>query len=121
MNKNKILVVDDHDDSRQALKVMIEMLGHEVLEASTGEEALQQARDGQPALIFLDISLPKIDGIRVASIIARDLCPGVSIVAITGYEGMHELAIGAGCIEVVKKPVDLSVVRDIISRLYPAL
>jgi len=54
----KILVVEDHTDSREILRIQIEYLGYKVIEALRGEEALEKALVEDPDLIIMDIMLP---------------------------------------------------------------
>lgn len=61
----RILVVDDEPDIRMLARMILEGEGHEVLEATTGEECLALLEAESPALIFLDIRLPGIDGWQV--------------------------------------------------------
>lgn len=70
MDKNKILIVDDDDDIRNALKQLLLNEGYMVVEASSGEEALDLA-DSTFDLIILDIMLSEIDGISVCIEIRR--------------------------------------------------
>jgi CheY-like chemotaxis protein len=61
---NKLfLVVEDFEDSRFMMRRLLEMAGYNVLEASDGEQAVQMAVDSRPALILMDLSLPKLDGL----------------------------------------------------------
>jgi DNA-binding NarL/FixJ family response regulator len=63
-----VLIVDDHPAYRAAARTLLEAEGYEVVgEAASGWEALEHVRVLQPALVLLDIGLPDIDGIEVAS------------------------------------------------------
>ncbi|WP_340247491.1 response regulator, partial [Bacillus subtilis] len=64
MNK-KILVVDDVQSIVTLLQYNLELYGYDVINASDGEEALEQAENENPDLIVLDVMLPKVDGIDV--------------------------------------------------------
>ncbi|WP_047476904.1 response regulator transcription factor [Bacillus siamensis] len=64
MNK-KILVVDDEQSIVTLLQYNLERSGYDVITASDGEEALEQAEKENPDLIVLDVMLPKVDGIDV--------------------------------------------------------
>jgi CheY-like chemotaxis protein len=68
----KILIVDDHEDIRRLLVLMLEQ-EYEVLEASNGIEALQVTQRERPFAILLDIMMPgEIDGLQVLSTIKTD-------------------------------------------------
>ena len=65
MEHNKILIVDDEPDIIHFLKYNLEKEGYEVLTASNGEEAIQEAEGNKPQLIMLDIMMPRMDGVEV--------------------------------------------------------
>lgn len=60
-----VLLVEDDNDIRGLLRRRIERIGHDVVEAATGEVALELAREHHPMLVMLDIQLPGIDGWEV--------------------------------------------------------
>lgn len=106
----KILVVDDNEDNRELVVKVLRNKGYEMIEAVDGEDALQKAKDERPALILMDISLPKMDGYevtrRLKSLIEYKEIP---IVALTAHamKGDKEKAFSAGCIGYISKPVDV--------------
>lgn len=61
-DKNNVLVVDDEKDIREALRVLLERAGYNVLEASDGQQALDISKHEHPDLIILDVSMPCLDG-----------------------------------------------------------
>ena len=61
MSRKKILVVDDERDMRIFVSTVVETLGFESIEAENGSEALQKAGTKSPALVILDVMMPKID------------------------------------------------------------
>jgi DNA-binding response OmpR family regulator len=58
----QVLVVDDADKIRAAVRRLLEDAGHDVLEAATGREALRVLYDAKPDLVLLDVSMPDMDG-----------------------------------------------------------
>jgi CheY-like chemotaxis protein len=65
MDKKKILVVDDEPDMRIFISTVVETEGYEPLTAENGQQALKLAQLESPALVILDVMMPKIDdGIR---------------------------------------------------------
>src|SRR5262245_61735153 len=68
----RILVVDDEADLVSVLRFGLEAEGFEVIEAADGEEGLHKARDQKPALILLDLMLPKLDGYKVCRALKFD-------------------------------------------------
>jgi len=71
MPRLKILVADDEAIIRLGLKTMLTELGHEVLLANNGREALNVIRLQQPDLALLDIQMPLTTGLEAAKVIAR--------------------------------------------------
>jgi CheY-like chemotaxis protein len=61
MGNAKILVVDDEQDMRIFVSTVVETLGFEPMVAKDGVEALEKARSNPPALVILDVMMPKID------------------------------------------------------------
>ncbi len=72
MPANKILVVDDEMHIIRIVKYKLESAGFTVLTALNGEEALRVAREQKPALIFLDIMMPGLNGYEVCSELKND-------------------------------------------------
>jgi len=60
-----ILVVDDEPSIRRLLRAALERGGYAVLEAPDGPAALRVARESQPALVLLDVALPRMSGLEV--------------------------------------------------------
>ena len=103
----RIIVVDDHEDNRQILRVLLASAGYTMIEAPDGETALAAALSEQPDLILMDIQLPGLDGYEVTRRIKSN--PGfhdVPIIAVTSYalSGDEQKALAAGCIAYVAKP-----------------
>jgi len=71
MKRLKILVADDESIIRMGLRTMLTALGHEVLLASNGREALEFVRTVHPDLALLDLQMPLTDGLEAAKVIAR--------------------------------------------------
>jgi response regulator NasT len=71
MKRLKILVADDEAIIRLGLRAMLAELGHEVLLAANGRDALTLARTARPDLALLDVQMPLTDGLEAARVIAR--------------------------------------------------
>jgi len=92
--KATILVVDDEADTLVALSEGLQAEGFTVLEASTGESAILQAKSEIPDLILLDIRLPDIGGGVVASALHEDPATDqIPIIYLTALFSKHEEAI----------------------------
>ncbi len=82
-----VLVVDDNKDYTQAMKEMLEMAGFSVHVANSGEEALEELKSGIPAVIFLDVVMPGMDGFQVVRRLqSNDLWRKIPVVILSGKE-----------------------------------
>jgi CheY-like chemotaxis protein len=122
-----ILLVDDENDIREVLRAFLTHQGYGVVEARDGEEAIALAESTRPALIMLDLNLPKIDGITAATIIRRnpDLChipiitnsaDGMRGIELYSKERFKELD-GGGQMEYLPKPIDFDELKELLQRL----
>ncbi len=82
---DRILVVDDEPDILNLARIVLEKNRHQAVTASNGEEALQMVNAMSPDLIFLDILLPKEDGLHLAQKIKGDF-PNSRIAMLTNYD-----------------------------------
>jgi CheY-like chemotaxis protein len=83
-NVRRILVVEDNDDARDAVRLLLETAGHEVHEASDGRAGLQAALETRPDVALVDLGLPGIDGFELAKRL-RAAGSRIRLVALTGY------------------------------------
>lgn len=120
--KQLFLLVEDFEDSRFMMRRLLEMAGYSVVEASDGEQAVELAVRKRPALILMDLSLPKLDGLAATRQIRqlKDLrqTPIVAISAHDSPESRTE-ALAAGCNEYVTKPIDFDQLGDVLKRFLP--
>lgn len=117
---NKVfLVVEDFEDSRFMMRRLLEMAGYQVLEASDGEQAVKMALDARPALILMDLSLPKLDGLSATREIRKQrVLRNVPIVAVSAHDSPETRteALAAGCNEYITKPIDFDVLNSVLER-----
>ena len=92
MKRLKILVADDESIIRMGLKAMLTQLGHEVLLASNGRDALDLVRTARPDLALLDIQMPLTDGLEAAKVIARKHPMPIIILTAYGEQDLIERA-----------------------------
>ncbi len=72
MSKSVILVADDDDDILLLVTTRLRRDGHEIVQASRGDTALELAREVKPALAVLDVGMPGLDGLEVLAAIRAD-------------------------------------------------
>jgi signal transduction histidine kinase len=104
--RQRILIVDDNQDAREALSRLLEIAGHEVSQAGDGPSGLDLASRSRPDVAIVDIGLPGMNGFEVAKRLKAG-APGVRLIALTGYgHGDHRrLGDEAGFERYLIKPV----------------
>ena len=105
--KPKILIVDDEPDVVQLIEYNLKSAGYDVMTATDGQDALQQARGSSPDLIILDLMLPEVDGLDVCKILRRDAgTAGIPIVMLTAKASETDRVLGLelGADDYVTKP-----------------
>jgi signal transduction histidine kinase len=116
----RVLVVDDNTDAAASLALLLEMEDYEVCTAADGEEAIEQARTFGPQIIFMDLAMPRLDGLEAARRI-RALPQGehVRIVALTGWgqEADRQRTRDAGMDHHLIKPVSLDALQTVLRGL----
>ena len=103
----RILAVDDQEDNRRILRDLLGSAGFEILEATTGEQAVTRAEASVPDLILMDIQLPGIDGYEATRRIkANPALRGIPVIVVTSYalSGDDAKALAAGADSYVAKP-----------------
>ncbi|HUF51461.1 MAG TPA: response regulator [Longimicrobiales bacterium] len=114
-----ILVAEDHLDSRDALRALLEAFGYCVLEAVNGREAIEVALTGHPDLILMDIMMPEMDGFEATRQLRRHPATAhTPIIAVTAMEGAQRLALLAGANDYERKPVDI---RRLVAKVHDLL
>jgi two-component system, cell cycle response regulator DivK len=117
----RILLVEDEPDTRELVRLTLELDGHEVVEAATGEDGIDRAHRWPPDLILMDLSLAgKFDGLEATRRLRADAAfNDVPIVALTAHamQGDREKSLAAGCDEHWTKPIlDLAAFREKVAR-----
>ena len=77
--RKKILIVEDHNDSREIMNLFITKMGHETIAAKKSDEAIAFAEAEKPDLIFMDIQLPDVDGVKTTAILKQNPKPLTSL------------------------------------------
>jgi CheY-like chemotaxis protein len=118
---NKILIADDDAEMLQTLSFMLEREGYAVIRAENGLEAVELARKELPALVMLDVHMPRMDGLNACREIKADqVTKGIPVVMLTVEGSINEIqqAISYGATTYITKPSSnaeiLKVVKNII-------
>jgi two-component system, cell cycle response regulator len=108
-NAPRVLIVDDHPDNVEVLRVRLEASGYRTICASDGEQALQLVAESPPDIILLDVMMPRMDGNEVARRIKADASlPFIPIIMQTALDSTQSkvVGLGAGADGYVTKPID---------------
>ncbi|HSB72789.1 MAG TPA: sigma-54 dependent transcriptional regulator [Candidatus Methylomirabilis sp.] len=114
---HRILIADDDNSSRQALKMLLAGAGYEVREASDGQEALETALAFLPTVVVSDLLMPRLDGLGLLKALQSEL-PFTTVIILTGH-GTIETAVAAlkdGAYDYLTKPVDVPRLRILIEK-----
>lgn len=116
----KILVVEDNADFREILRLQLRFMGHEVIEAASGPEAIEKATEDSPDLITMDFALPGMDGIETTTRLKQD--PRTAHIPVLGYSASYSeddrpKAIKAGMADFLVKPIPPAVLNECIESL----
>jgi PAS domain S-box-containing protein len=114
----QILIVEDNDDARESLRLLLESLGHRVIEAGDGQRGLALALHHQPEVVLIDLGLPELDGYEVARALrSSPLGKTASLIAVTGYGQVDDRrrSKDAGFDAHLVKPVSLGVLASLLA------
>jgi DNA-binding response OmpR family regulator len=116
----KVLIAEDHEDTRALLRTVMEMEHFFVLEASDGSEVVRLTESERPAIVLMDHTLPLIDGVTATELIrANRNTRDVLIVFLSGRAepATQVAARAAGCNDYLIKPINLDSLVESIERL----
>jgi CheY-like chemotaxis protein len=116
-----VLVVEDYDDTRVFMRMLLEMKGCRVVEAVNGQEAVDIASEERPGLILMDLEMPVMNGFEATRRIHAQQSE-IPIIAISAQcdVGNRQRAFAAGCVECYQKPVDFDLIDELIGRYLHA-
>ncbi len=121
MGPFRILVVDDDMDFAEVMADALELNGHRVEIALSGEEAIRKFRVGRYDITFMDVKLPGMNGVESFMEIRR-LKPDARVVMMTafGVRRLLDTAISNGAWGVFRKPMDIEKMLGMLRRIAPA-
>ena len=115
--KKKILIVEDNKDSSEILGLFITKIGHHPIKARNSNEAIILAEAEEPDLIFMDVALPDIDGIKTTAILKKNpKTSHIPVVALTAWISAlwQEKAERVGIVTYLIKPISPQVLKETI-------
>lgn len=118
MPNKTVLIVEDYDDARTMMRLMVRGYGYETVEAADGSEAVEKAKEHLPDLILMDLAMPGMDGLTASCIISNlNGFEHVPIIALTGFGNSYfHKALQAGCTEMVEKPLDYTKLKPLLNK-----
>jgi CheY-like chemotaxis protein len=112
----KVLLIEDNPINMELATDLLEGSGFEVVTAQDAELGINLARETQPSLILMDLSLPGMDGLEATRALKADpQTAAIPVVAVTAHamKGDEQKALDAGCEGYITKPID--------TRMFPML
>ncbi len=106
-----VLIVEDNELNMKLFHDLLEAHGYNTLQARTGHEALELAREHHPDLVLMDIQLPEVSGLEVTRWIKEDDdLSDIPIIAVTAFamKGDEERIRAGGCEDYLAKPISVS-------------
>jgi CheY-like chemotaxis protein len=124
MDRLQILIVDDYPGALYLRRRIMMDAGYEVIEATTGEEALQLARRHLPALVLLDVNLPDISGTEVCEQLKKDpRTASIPVIQITGAWLSNEArarGLASGADAYLIEPIDdAMLIKSVVALIEP--
>ena len=114
----KILIADDAAFMRMRSASLLKELGHEVLEAEDGAQAVEMFKEHSPDAVLLDITMPVMDGLQaLMEIMQIDSDAKVAMVTAMGQQQVIMEAIKAGAKDFVVKPFDANRIEEALWKL----
>lgn len=118
MNSATILIVDDEPQIRRVLLTTLTSEGYAVVEAKSGEEALEKMRSERPDLVLLDANMPGMSGLETCREIRRTSDVSIIMVTVRNTERDKVMALDAGADDYVVKPFGT---EELMARIRAAL
>jgi two-component system KDP operon response regulator KdpE len=118
MNPSTILIVDDEPQIRRVMLTTLASHGYSVVEAASGEEALERIRTERPDLIILDVNMPGMSGLETCAEIRTSSDVPIIMLTIRNSERDKVQALDAGADDYVVKPFG---VQELMARIRAAL
>lgn len=117
----KVLLVENNDDTREYMRILLELSDYEVLEAKNGKEAVNLAKANFLDLILMDILMPIMDGLMATKFIREsEESRPVPIIAVTSFGKYYQIpAFEAGCNELIAKPIDFDEFDAVLKKYLP--
>jgi DNA-binding NtrC family response regulator len=115
-----ILIVDDDADICDTLTQILELQGYDVLSAGSGEEAVKMTKGTAFQIAFIDVKLPKIDGLETL-LRLKEINPDIIVIMMTGFRNEVKEALdkaqAASAITCLYKPFDPAIAAELVKKI----
>ena len=118
MNAITVLLVDDDIDVLEPIQYLLIEEGHKVITASNGSEAITEYKENEPAITFMDIKMPVLNGYEAFNKI-KELDKDAKIVFTSGYaidDERFQSAKKSGLCDLLAKPFDINAMLKMIKK-----
>ena len=115
--KPRILIAEDFEENRVALKLILKHTGFDVIEAEDGQQAIEVVRREEPDLVLMDITLPVLDGLQATrEIRSEEKFEQLPIIVVSAHdnEEIRREAAEAGGSEYISKPIEIGELKKLI-------
>jgi CheY-like chemotaxis protein len=117
-----VLVAEDNADQRSLYVALLSGVGYRVLEAADGAEAVEIARQSQPGLVLMDVTMPGTSGWNAVRTLKQDpQTHMIPIIVVTGLASTwdRDASIASGCDEYLAKPVQPARLLEEVRKFLP--
>jgi two-component system C4-dicarboxylate transport response regulator DctD len=120
MKEPSILIVDDDSDVLELADYFFKEKGMEVHCVESGSRALEEIHEKSFAVMLTDFNMPGMNGLELAEKV-REIAPQIRIIMATGHpsQELFDLAVKAGIVTVLAKPLHLEGLLDLVTELAP--
>jgi CheY-like chemotaxis protein len=115
----RILIVEDHEDSRSILVTILQRFGYRTIEAESGIQGIEKALSEKPDLVIMDLDLPGASGLDSARAIKEN--PSSAHIPIIAYSAWpsqiwRKKALSVGMVDYLQKPVSWEVIKATLEK-----
>lgn len=113
-----ILVVDDDDDLRGLYADLLRAEGYDVVEAASGEQAIERTKTWRPHVVITDLTMPGMNGVELCEYFVRNYgAPAPSVVVVSGFAAAGPEVCARGASSFLAKPVELGDLLSVVRAL----
>jgi len=119
VDERPVLVVDDDEDVRDILRVLLETEGFRVETAKDGVEALERLKAcSPPSVILLDMMMPRMDGEGFVHAMRRDpAVADIPVIIMSGHNAARDKAAALSAVACLAKPVEIDEILQVVRKI----